>query len=308
MSFADRVAALPSLGIGVSTEYQAMAKAGALDPRELRHLHPEFAGFLEVGVEASRGVDAQAEAWSAAGWPTTYHFLDVNLDEPEDLDAEWLAQTRANVETLNAAWICGDAGLWHFGPRERGQMLLLPPILTDEAARAMADGIIALREATGREVLPENPPGHVFIGDLHLLEFYARLCEYADTGMLLDAAHLAIYQHCQGNSALDGLSNFPLDRIVEVHVAGAVTKDVDGLTIIEDDHTPNVLPATWQILRHVAPRASELRAVVFECEHNPIDVCLPGFRQIQATLADSPFAKRAAQAASQGSTNRTITR
>jgi uncharacterized protein (UPF0276 family) len=280
MSFAERVHALPRLGIGISTEYQAGQKPDALDPHVLRTRHPQFAGFLEVGVEVARGIEAAADAWQQAGRPTTYHFLDVNLDEPEDLDTDWLAATRQIVAKLRPAWVCGDAGLWHFGPRERGQMLLLPPILTDDSARRMAEGIIALREATGLEVLPENPPGHVFLGDLHLLEFYARLAEYADTGLLLDAAHLAIYQHVMGHEPLDGLADFDVQRVIEVHVAGAATREVDGLILIEDDHTPTVLPQTWQIFETVAQQASNLRAVVFECEHNPIDACLPGFERI----------------------------
>lgn len=284
MTFLDRVARLPHLGIGVSTEYAAATRPGALDPHALRADHPQFGAFLEIGVELSRGIDASAAAWLEAGHPATYHFLDVNLDEPEDMDADWIARTRALVDRIDPAWICGDAGLWHFGPRERGQMLLLPPILTEEAARAMAPGVMALREATGREVLPENPPGHVFVGDLHLLDFFARLAEHADTGLLLDAAHLAIYQRAQGHDPLTALDGFPLDRVVEVHIAGAAVRAVDGLEIVEDDHTPAVLPDTWQILEWIAPRAPNLRAVVFECEHNPIAACLPGFRRIQAVV------------------------
>ena len=280
MSFAERVRALPRLGIGVSTEYGAASASGALDVQRLRAEHPEFAGFLELGVEVAKGLDADATAWCEAGWPTTYHFLDVNLDDPQDFDAAWLDAVRAVVEVARPAWLCGDAGLWHFGPRAPGQMLLLPPILSDEAAREMAEGIVRLREETGLEVLPENPPGHVYIGDLHLLDFFARVCELADTGFLLDAAHLAIYQRVTGHAPTTGLDGFPTERVVEMHVAGASFQTVDGLRIVEDDHTPEVLPDTWRIVDAVVPRASELRAVVFECERNPLEACLPGFRRI----------------------------
>ena len=44
---------------------------------------------------------------------------------------------------------------------ERGHALA-PPICTDASAQAQASGIIHLREATGYEVFPENPPGQVF--------------------------------------------------------------------------------------------------------------------------------------------------
>ncbi len=278
--FFRRVEGLPRLGIGVSTEYGARAAGGGLDPAELRRRYPRFAGFLVVGVEIATGLDADAQAWAAAGWPTTYHFLDLNLDEPEDFDAPWLEATRGLLDALKPAWICGDAGLWHVGARERGHMLLLPPVLCAEAADAMAEGVVRLRDATGLEVLPENPPGHVYVGDLHLLDFFARVAERADTGLLLDAAHLAIFQRVAGHDPLTALDGFPCERVVEIHVAGASSFEVDGLAMIEDDHNTAVLPDTWAILEHVVPRAPNLKAVVVECERNPIDDCLPGFERI----------------------------
>src|SRR5689334_15410571 len=220
MRFADRVRSLPHLGLGVSTEYGAGDAAGALDVLALHDAHPEYARFLEIGVETAKGLDPQAAAWVGRGLPTTYHYLDVNLDEPEDFDDEWLADVRAVAAALRPAWLCGDAGMWHLGRRERGHMLLLPPVLTRDAADAMADGIVCLREATGFEVLPENPPGQVYLGELHVLDFFARVVERADTGMLLDCAHLAIYERLVGEPPGTGLDAFPRDRIVELHVAG----------------------------------------------------------------------------------------
>ncbi len=282
MRFLDRVRSLPSLGVGVSTEYGAGDRG--LDPLALRRRHPGYARFLEVGVEVDKGLDRQALAWVAGGAPTTYHFLDVNLDEPEDLDPAWLAATRALADALDPAWICGDAGLWHFGPRERGHMLLLPPILSEDAAAGMAEGVIALREALGREVLPENPPGQVFLGDLHLLEFFARLCEAADTGLLLDCAHLAIFQRLRGHAPTDGLADFPLERVVELHRAGGEAREREGFTWVEDHHGVEVLPDTWAIFEAVISAAPNLKAVVFECERNSIEQTLPGFARICAAL------------------------
>ena len=168
-------------------------------------------------------------------------------------------------------------------------MLLLPPILSLESADALADGVARLRDATAHEVFPENPPGHVFIGDLHLLDFFGRVCERADTGMLLDCAHLAIYQRAMGHEALTGLEGFPLERIVELHVAGASIGKVAGLDFVEDDHTTEVLPETWRIFEYVVARAPNLKAVVFECERNPIEDTLPGFSRIASVLERAGF-------------------
>ena len=283
--FLGRVRNLPFLGLGVSTEYGAASVAGGLNLDKLRRDFPEFAGFLEIGVEVARGLDATARNWVAAGGKTTYHFLDINLDEPADLDSEWVEAARAIVSEICPAWGCGDAGLWHLGRRERGQMLLLPPILSADSAAAFAVGVAELRSALGLEVFPENPPGVAFVGDLHLLDFYSRVCEQADTGMLLDCAHLAIYQAATGRSPLDGLAEFPLDRVVEIHVAGAVERKHGDFSWIADEHTVAVRPETWKIVEYVMARACNLKAVVFECERNPIHAVLPGFRRLSSLLA-----------------------
>jgi uncharacterized protein (UPF0276 family) len=237
-----------------------------------------------VGVEVAKGLDAESRAWASAGWPTTYHFLDVNLDDPADLDEAWLARVREYIATLRPAWLCGDAGLWHFGPRDRGHMLLLPPILTADAVRDMAAGIRALRDATGLEVLPENPPGTVYVGDLPLLDFFGRLAEQADTGLLLDLAHLAIYQQLHGRDVLDGLADFPAERVVEVHLAGGVERVTRGFRYIEDAHGAVILPDVWRLFDHLLPRMTNLKAVILECERNPLDVVAPMFAEAEARL------------------------
>lgn len=285
MSFLDRVVRLPRLGLGVSTEYGAGDAPGALDPQALRSENGRWGGFLEVGVELAKGLDSHARAWAGRGQPTTYHFLDINLDEPEDFDEAWLDGVRAVAATLQPAWLCGDAGMWHIGRRDRGHMLLLPPILIAEQVQPMADGIQRLREETGLEVLPENPPGAAFVGDLHILDFFGRLAQAADTGLLLDCAHLALYQRMQGHGPLTGLDGFPLDRVVELHIAGGSHRDHDGLSWIDDDHGTEVLAETWAIVEHVAARAPNLKAVVIECERNPLPAVRPLFAAAEARLA-----------------------
>ena len=273
MKFDQRISKLPTLGIGLSTEYGAMGSENSLDLFEVRDQLPHCANFLELGVEVSKGFDHHARRWIDEGGQTTYHFLDLNLNEPEDFDSKWIERLCFLIDQAKPAWLCGDAGVWHFGPRAQGHMLLLPPILNRESAYELADGVISLRESTGLEVFPENPPGHIYIGDLHILDFFAIVCDRADTGMLLDAAHLAIFQHQRGHHPTTGLDAFPLDRVIELHMAGGSKRTLDDLEIIEDDHSPLILPETWEIFNHVAPRLTELRAVVFECERNPFQMC-----------------------------------
>ena len=89
---------------------------------------------------------------------------------------------------------------------------------------------------------------------------------------------------------LEGLSSFPLERVVELHVAGGMRGQHLGRDYIEDDHRPTVLDETWEILEFVVPRAPNLKAVVFECERNPLDDCLDGFARIASVLRHNGFA------------------
>lgn len=278
----DVIASLPRLGVGLSGEYGSAAKG--IDVFRLREERPDLVHFFEYGADLDRGLDEHVLRWAAAGLPTTYHFLDVNLAEREDVDERWLRTTAERARRVGAAWLCGDAGLWHFGPRERGHQVLLPPVLCRESALETADSISRIQEETGFAVLPENPPSVVYLGDLHILDYFAAVSERSGCGLLLDCAHLAIFQKLRGLPPLAGLDGFPLDRVVEMHVAGGAAACVDGFEYFEDSHCPEPLPETWEIFEHAVERAANLRAVVYECEYNAAELCLANFERLNAAF------------------------
>jgi uncharacterized protein (UPF0276 family) len=275
-------ARLPRLGVGISAE-PGSAQAG-IDALALAESRPGLVHFVEYGSDVARGLDDHVRRWAAARRPTTYHFLDVNLEEPGDADAAWLRATAEAAHAIGAAWLCGDAGLWHFGPRERGHELLLPPVLTRDSAFAVADSILRIEEATGLAVLPENPPGTFYLGELHILDYFAQVAERARCGLLLDCAHLAIFQRLRGLPPTAGLDGFPLDRVVELHVAGGSEVEVDGLSLVDDAHGPEPLDDTWAIFTRVVAQAPSLRAVVYECEKNAVDEVAANFARLNAAF------------------------
>jgi uncharacterized protein (UPF0276 family) len=271
---------LPRLGVGISGEFDS-ARTG-IDALELKDAAPDSIDFMEFGADLDRGLDDHVRRWAARGLPTTYHFLDVNLEEPEDADDDWLVRTAAAAREIGAAWLCGDGGLWHFGPRDRGHMTLMPPVLDVASADAMARAVAHVQEATGMACLPENPPATVYLGPLHVLDYFARVSAGSGCGLLVDCAHLAIFQKMRGHQALDGLDGLPMDRVVEVHVAGGAERvQPDGFRWVEDDHTPEPLPETWAIFEHIAARAKNLKAVVYECERNAPHEVLENFARIR---------------------------
>lgn len=282
-TFANRVNCLPRLGVGLSGEFNIAANGSSgIDVNRMKEHYPALIHFYEYGGDLERGLDEGVRRWAATGLPTTYHFLDINLEEKLDADAVWIAQTKALATQINASWLCGDAGRWHFGQRERGHGMLMPPILCRESALETAESIVRIEAETGFSVLPENPPAVVYLGDLHLLDYFALVTQKADCGIVLDCAHLAIFQQTRNLPPLAGLDTFPLDRVVEMHVAGGSYADIEGYAYIEDNHSPEPLPATWEILEYVIPRAKNLKAIVFECERNRAEECLLVFERLNA--------------------------
>lgn len=288
----EMISGLPRLGVGLSGEFGSCAKG--IDVLRFRESHPSLVHFFEYGADLDRGLDESVQRWAAGGLPTTYHFLDVNLAEPEDVDERWMRRTAEHARRIGAAWLCGDAGLWHFGPRERGHQVLLPPVLCRDSALATADSIARIQEETGFAVLPENPPAVVYLGPMHILDYFALVSERSGCGLLLDVAHLAIFQRMRGLPPLAGLDGFPLDRVVEMHVAGGAVKSAGGFEYVDDSHAPEPFPETWEIFEHVVERAPNLKAVVYECEYNALEACLDNFARLNDAFppVEEPAAAR----------------
>jgi uncharacterized protein (UPF0276 family) len=158
------------------------------------------------------------------------------------------------------------------------------------SADEMAEAVARVEAGTGLVCLPENPPAAIYLGELHLLDYFGRVADRAGGGLVLDCAHLAIFQRARGLPPLAGLDGFPLDRVVELHVAGGTARSHEGFAWIDDDHGPEPLADTWAIVEHVVPRATNLRALVYECERNPAAAVVGNFARLRALLADAPRA------------------
>lgn len=280
MRFTSRITRAPRLGVGISCELGGGPRGTGLDALAFRDAFPGLVHFLEIGADLRRGLDSPMLRWAESGLPTTYHFLDLNLAEREDLDPSWVRDTVAQARAVGAAWLCGDAGYWHIGARERGHDILLPPILCTDAADEMADTLLALQEQSEMLVLPENPPASAYVGPMHLLDFFARVVDRADCGFLLDCSHLAIFQQQRGLPPTAGMDGFPMHRVVELHLAGGRERQSGGYTWVEDTHEPEALPESWAILHAALEHAPNLRAVVYEAEHNPAEELLETFERL----------------------------
>ncbi|HEY0194272.1 MAG TPA: DUF692 family protein, partial [Kofleriaceae bacterium] len=94
-------------------------------------------------------------------------------------------------------------------------------------------------------------------------EFIAAMVEKAQTHLLLDLHNIhANSKNFEGYDAWTFLRTIPLDRVVEIHIAGGQQAE----DWYHDFHCEAVPEPVWEMLDYVVRRASNLRAVVLEAQ------------------------------------------
>src|SRR4029077_9675650 len=103
----------------------------------------------------------------------------------------------------------------------------------------------------------------------HVLDFMAELHLRTGCGLILDLGHLLAFQLTAGLAPETGLDSFPLDAVVELHLAGGTVVARGDRRFYLDDHTQPVRDELFALLEKVLPRCEKLRAGGFEGDGPP---------------------------------------
>lgn len=243
--------------------------------------------FLEVYTRGEvAGAHAVREAAAQAGMPLLYHDDALDPILPAGVAQGTLEAAVENLAAVGAPWCVSELATRRLG--ERYLDFFQPILLTREAVEVAARNMQAI-EATFRarglsgRIVAENPPYQLPVGPLHVLDALAEVSQRAEIPCVLDLGHLYSFQLCRGLPPLAGLDGFPLERVVELHVAGAEVEAPGGVPVYLDSHGgAEILPAVLEMLAEVAPRCPELRVVTIEIE----EACLERTeRQLRETRA-----------------------
>ncbi len=202
--------------------------------------------FLEISPEnylRRGGRHPAVLGWLAERYPVVSHGLTMSLGGSDPLDPTYLRDLRAMLDTLGTPWHSDHLSMGAVDGRVLHD--LLPVAFKESAVGRIADRIRRARDAIAMPIAIENVsyywhPGRAELGEA---EFLARVCEAADCGLLLDVNNA--YVNCQ-NFGLDvgaWLRAAPLDRVVQIHVAGHEWFAADGRGLGEaaEAHAPGAL-------------------------------------------------------------------
>jgi uncharacterized protein (UPF0276 family) len=166
-------------------------------------------------------------------------------------DSPWVAEHLQRVHTTDG----GDGGAF--------VDYVFPPLYTADLLADYVANARALREALGRPLVLEPIPTYLTLpaGTLGEIEFVRRFYAESGCGMLLDVAHAWLSAYYAGIAPREFVAALPLERVVELHVAGIEPDpDLGGPWISAATPDREIL----DLARYALERAPGLRAVTFD--------------------------------------------
>jgi uncharacterized protein (UPF0276 family) len=189
---------------------------------ELLEKRPEL-DFIEISPENYMGRGGfydDALDRAAALWPIATHGLTMSLGGTDPLRSEYLKSLRSFLDRVKSPWHSDHLCFSTYG----GVVLhdLLPVAFKREEVTRIADRVKRAQDAVARPMAIENVSFYLHPGKREMTEaeFIASVCEAADCGLMLDVNNAWVNATNFGFDVDAWMRTVPLDRVVQMHVAG----------------------------------------------------------------------------------------
>jgi uncharacterized protein (UPF0276 family) len=239
--------------------------------------HRAELGLLEIIADDVVGPAGQRELmFLRDAVPLLLHGIGLSLGSADGLDPARVGHFAELVELVRPPWVSEHVAFTRSGGVDIGHLTPLP--FTMEAIETVARNVETLRAAAPAvPILLENiaytfiPPGQ----EMSEAQFVSGVIAASDCGLLLDLENVHANARNHGYDPIEYLEALPLDRAVEVHLAGGVEHD----GIYADTHSRPVPEESWTLLEWLVPR-TKLRAVIIER-----DTDLPPFGELLSEVS-----------------------
>ena len=186
------------------------------------------------------------------------HGVSLGIGSATDLDPEYLANLRSLVDRLDPPWV-SDHLCW---TRANGNDLhdLLPLPYTKEAAAHVIERAKRVQDVVRRPFAIENVSSYMTYRESTMTEweFLSEIAEKADCGILFDVNNVFVSAHNHGFDAKTYVDYVPVDRVIQIHVAGHTDK---GKYLL-DTHSDHVCEGVWDLYDRFIRRAGAVSTLV----------------------------------------------
>ena len=223
--------------------------------------------YLDTGGRPMHVVEQVADRY-----PIVMHGVSMSIGSTDPLDREYLKKLKALADRTRALWV-SDHLCWT-GVAGRNTHDLLPMPYTEEALRHVVERVRAVSDALERPLMLENASTYAEFAASSMPEheFFGRLMEEADCGMLLDVNNVYVSAFNHGTDAKAYLDAIDPSRVTQYHLAGHTNKG----THIVDTHNDHVIEAVWDLYRHSVARTGDVSTLL------EWDADIPDFEVVHA--------------------------
>jgi uncharacterized protein len=259
---------------------QAMPGTPGLAGTSFKHEH--LAPILEDGLQDGF-FEVHAENYMGAGgaphralkairerYPISLHGVCMSIGGPDELDTLHLARFRELVARYEPVLVSEHLAWSSHGGTFFNDLLPLP--YTKATLDKVCDHIDQVQEAIGRPILLENPATYVAFASSTMSEpdFIRAVAQRTGCGLLLDVNNVFVSAVNHGYSARAYLTEFPLEHVGEIHLAGySEQHDDENALLLIDSHDRAIADPVWDLYRHVVARIGPIPTLIEWDSHLP---------------------------------------
>ncbi len=260
---------LPSLGFGLGLRPQHYPYIFEHQPG-IDWFEIISENFMDTDGRPKRNLERILERY-----PVVMHGVSLSIGTVDPLNSAYLRKLKALIRFAKPLWI-SDHLCWT-GVAHQNTHDLLPVPYTEQALRHVVRRIREVQDFLEQPIALENPSTYLEFRASHMpeAEFIARMVADSGCNLLLDVNN--VYVTCF-NHRLDAhayLDALPMERVIQIHLAGHAHKG----THIIDTHDDHVTDEVWLLYRYVLQRAGRVPNTMVEWDDQ-----IPDFPVLQAEL------------------------
>lgn len=261
----------PDLGVGVGLRTAHYAHILEKRP-EVDFFEVLSENYMDTEGRPLRVLEQVAERYAIV-----LHGVSMNIGSTDPLDREHLQKLKSLAARTRALWV-SDHLCWT-GVAGRNTHDLLPMPLSEDALRHVVARVKAVSDILERPLILENASTYAEFASSTMpeWEFFGRLMEEADCGMLLDVNNVYVSAFNHGFDPKAYLDAIDPSRVAQYHLAGHTNKG----THIVDTHNDHVIDPVWDLYRHSVARTGNLSTLL------EWDADIPEFEVVHAEALKS---------------------
>lgn len=231
---------MPASPLGVGLGYRSPLRRDIL-------LHRRELDFVEVVTDSFMRNEKALEALSTL-LPCIPHSL--NLSVGSTVEEDYLAKVKRLVDLVRPPWHTDHLAFTKAGDLSIGHLAPVP--YTEESLRVVVENVRKVQAAVpGAPFGVENITMPFYWPDNEMEEHVFLREVVARTGclLLLDLENVRVNAANHARAARDFLDRLPLERVVQVHLAGGTHESEAG--VHHDSHSEPVSEETWALLDYL---------------------------------------------------------